>query len=126
MPVALFYVPQDASNLKNKFAMMPRARASRPQTSSSPTPPPSNFIAGRPKAALLFGSVVVLDVVFRYLSLFLLYINIKMGKKKMLNVRLASGHLYGEQLFTWLSLVVSLMASFCAVLFCPLDVLDEI
>ena len=43
----------------------------------------------------------------------------------MLNVRLAGGHLYGKHLFTWLSLVVSLMASFCAVLF-PLDVLDEI
>ena len=43
----------------------------------------------------------------------------------MLNVRLAGGHLYGKQLFTWLSLVVSLMASFCNVLF-PLDVLDEI
>ena len=25
----------------------------------------------------------------------------------MLNVRLAGGHLYGKQLFTWLSLVVS-------------------
>ena len=43
----------------------------------------------------------------------------------MFNVRLAGGHLYGKQLFTWLSLVGSLMASFCAVLF-PLDVLDEI
>ena len=43
----------------------------------------------------------------------------------MFNVRLAGGHLYEKQLFTWLSLVVSLMASFCAVLF-PLDVLDEI
>ena len=43
----------------------------------------------------------------------------------MFNVRLAGGHLYGKQLFTWLSLVVSLMAPFCAVLF-PLDVLDEI
>ena len=30
----------------------------------------------------------------------------------MFNVRLAGGHLYGKQLFTWLSLVVSLMASF--------------
>ena len=35
----------------------------------------------------------------------------------MLNVRLAGSHLYGKQLFTWVSLVVSLMASFCAVLF---------
>ena len=43
----------------------------------------------------------------------------------MLNIRLARGHLYKKQLFTWLSLVVSLMASFCAGLF-PLDVLDDI
>ena len=43
----------------------------------------------------------------------------------MLNVRLAGGHLYGKQLFTSLSLVVSLMASFRAILF-TLDVLDEI
>ena len=43
----------------------------------------------------------------------------------MLNVRLAGGHLYGKQLFTWLSLVMSLMASFCGVTF-SLDVLDEI
>ena len=43
----------------------------------------------------------------------------------MLNVRLAGGHLYGKQLFTWLSLVVSLMASF-VLSFSPLDVLDEI
>ena len=34
----------------------------------------------------------------------------------MFNVRLADGYLCGKQLFTWLSLVVSLMASFCAVL----------
>ena len=43
----------------------------------------------------------------------------------MLHVRLTGGHPYGKQLFTWLSLVASLMASFCAVHF-PLDVLDEI
>ena len=43
----------------------------------------------------------------------------------MLNVRLAGDHLYGEWLFTWLSLVMSLMASFCVVLF-PRDVLYEI
>ena len=62
----------------------------------------------------------------RYLSSFLLYINIKIGKKKMLNVRLAGGHLYGKQLYTWLSVMVSLMASFCAVLFFSLDIVDEI
>ena len=43
----------------------------------------------------------------------------------MFNVRLVGGHLYGKQLFTWLSLVVSLMASFVLSFF-PLDVLDEI
>ena len=43
----------------------------------------------------------------------------------MFNARLAGGHLYGRQLFTWLSLVVSLMASFVQSFF-PLDVLDEI
>ena len=43
----------------------------------------------------------------------------------MLNVRLACGRLYGKQLFTWLSLVVSLMASFVLSFF-PLNVLDEI
>ena len=43
----------------------------------------------------------------------------------MFNVRLAGGHLYGKQLFTWLSLVVSLMASFMLSFF-PLYVLDEI
>ena len=43
----------------------------------------------------------------------------------MFNVKLADGHLCGKQLFTWLSLVVSLMASFVLFLF-PLDVLDEI
>ena len=43
----------------------------------------------------------------------------------MFNVRLAGGHLYGKQLFTWLSLVVSLMVSF-VLSFSPLDVLDLI
>ena len=32
-------------------------------------------------------------------------------------VRLAGDHLYGKLLFTWLSLVMSMMVSFCAVLF---------
>ena len=43
----------------------------------------------------------------------------------MFNVRLAGGHLYGKQLFTWLSLVVSFMASFVLSFFPP-DVLDGI
>ena len=43
----------------------------------------------------------------------------------MFIVRLAGGHLYGKQLFTWLSLVVSFMASFVLSFF-PLDVLGGI
>ena len=43
----------------------------------------------------------------------------------MLNVRLAGGHLYGKQLFTWLSLVVSLRR-LLVLSFLPLDVFDEI
>ena len=35
----------------------------------------------------------------------------------MFNVRLAGDHLYGKLLFTWLSLVMSMMMTFCAVLF---------
>ena len=59
---------------------------------------------------------------FRYSSLCLLYINTKIGKNRcFFYVRLAGG----QQLFTWLSLVVSLMASFVLPFF-PLDVLDEI
>ena len=46
-------------------------------------------------------------------------------KNRMFDVRLAGGYLYGKQLFTWLSLVVSLMVSFVLSFF-PLDVLDEI
>ena len=43
----------------------------------------------------------------------------------MFNVRLAGGHLYGKQLFTWLSLVVSFRVS-SVLSFFPLDVLDGI
>ena len=50
--------------------------------------------------------------------------NTKIGKNRF-NVRLAGVHLYWKQLFTWLSLVVSLMASFVLSFF-PLDVLDGI
>ena len=72
--------------------------------------PPSNPLftvhggTAVPRRLFCFGSLVVLDVVLRYLSLFLLCINIKIGK---IDVKLAGGHLYWKQLFTWLSLVVS-------------------
>ena len=47
----------------------------------------------------------------------------------MINVRRACDHLYGKLLFTWLSLVMSLMVSFCAVPFltrCLDEILDLI
>ena len=54
---------------------------------------------GRSKAVpwrlFCFGSFVILDVVCSYLSLFMLYINIKIGKNRCF-VRLAGDHLYGK------------------------------
>ena len=38
-------------------------------------------------------------------------------RELLLNIRLAGEYLCGKLLFTWLSLVVSMMVSFCAVLF---------
>ena len=35
----------------------------------------------------------------------------------MLNVRLAGEHLHAKKLFTWLSLLMSLVVSFCTVRF---------
>ena len=45
-------------------------------------PPPSSFIAGRPKAALLFCFFGDFRCGVPLLSLFLLYINIKIGKNR--------------------------------------------
>ena len=43
--------------------------------------PLGNFIAGRPRTALRFGSFVILDVVYCFFyRFFLLYINIEIGK----------------------------------------------
>ena len=47
-----------------------------------PPPPPVNSLLAVPMRLFCFGSLVVLDVVFRYLSLFLLYIDIKIGKNR--------------------------------------------
>ena len=58
-----------------------RARVGRPQTSSSP---PVILLLAVPRRLFCFGSFVVLVVVFRYLSLCLLYINTKIGTNKCL------------------------------------------
>ena len=66
---------------------------------------------------------MILDVVL-FIVLLVICINIEIGKIYV-KYRLAGDHQYEKLLFTWLSLVMSLMASFCAVFF-PHDVLDEI
>ena len=48
----------------------------------APPPYPSNLLLAVPRRLFYFGSLVVLDVVFRYLSLFLLYTNMKIGKNR--------------------------------------------
>ena len=68
----------------------------RPQLVESPPLPPSNLIAGRPKAALL--SWVFSD--FRcgvplFIVILVIY-NYKIGQKEMLIVKLAVDHLYGK------------------------------
>ena len=75
------------------------------------------FIAGRPKASLLFwffGDFRCGALLFMVIHVIYIY---KKKVKIVVNVRLAGDHLYGKLLFTWLSLVMSMMVSFCAVLF---------
>ena len=61
--------------------------------------PPVISLLAVPRRLFCFGSLVILDVARCYLS------------------SLADDHLCGKLLFTWLSLVVSMLVSFCAVLF---------
>ena len=44
--------------------------------------PPVIILLAVPRRLFCLGSLVILDVVCRYLSLFLLYINIKIGKNR--------------------------------------------
>ena len=60
-----------------------------------------------------------------YLLFFLLDI-MKKVDKYMFNVRLAGDHQYRKWLFTWQSLVMSLMVSYFMLSFFPRDFLDEI
>ena len=89
-------------------------RVGRPQTSpqSPPPPPPSAFIGGCPKAALLFWFFCGLRCsVWLNFVILVRYKNRKWIKIDIY-VRLAGNHLYGKWLFTWLSLVISLMVSY--------------
>ena len=54
---------------------------------------------------------------FRCGALLFMVIHVIYKYKNKLNVRLAGDYLFGQLLFTWLSLVVSMVMSFCAVLF---------
>ena len=102
----------------------PRQNQGRELVDHKLVKPPSNFIAGRQQAALLFWFFGD----FRCgMSLFMVILVIYKYKKVKIVVkcRLAGDLLCGKLLLTWLSLVLSLKASFCAVLF-PRNVLDEI
>ena len=60
-----------------------RGLVDRKLVQAPPPPPPFPpviLLLAVPRRLFCFGSLVVLDVVFRYLSLFLLYINLKIGK----------------------------------------------
>ena len=62
------------------------------------------------------GFLVILDVACCYLWLFTLHINIKMGNNSCKMLTSSGDRLYGKKLFTWLSLVMSMIVSF---LCCP-------
>ena len=47
-----------------------------------PPPNPVILLLAVPRRIFCFGSLVILDVVCRYLLLFVLYINIKIGKNR--------------------------------------------
>ena len=84
-----------------------------------PPPPRSNFIAGRPKAALLFWFFDGFRCGVRLC--FVIVLDMKIEK------RLGGDHLYGKWLFTlygkwlftWLSLVMSLLMSYIVPSFFP-------
>ena len=58
--------------------------------------------------------------------LFSLDMKIENSYNEMFSVWLVGVHLYGKWLFTWLSLVMSLMVSYFVLSFFPRDILDEI
>ena len=61
-----------------------RGLVDRKLVKDPPPPLPVILLLAVPRRLFCFGSLVDLDVVFRYLSLFLLYINIKIGKNRCL------------------------------------------
>ena len=79
----------------------------------------SNFITGRPKEALLFWFFGTIRC-----GVWLCFVIVSRYKNRKYVI--AGDHLYGEWLFTSLSLVVSLVVPDLVLSFFPRDVLDEI
>ena len=77
--------------------------------------PPTVSLLAVPGRLFCFGSLVILDVAPCYYGL--VVCEYKGGYKWLLNFGLAGGSRCERLLFAWLSLVVSMMVSFCAVLF---------
>ena len=86
-----------------------------------PPPSPSNFIVGCPKAAFLFWFFSGFRCgVWLLIVLLVRYNNRKYRlKKQTSDIRLAAEHLYEKLLFTWLSLVRLLVASYFVLFFFP-------
>ena len=61
-----------------------------------------------------------------YLLFFLVNIKKEIDENRCFILRLACDYLYGEWLFTWLSLVMSSMVFYFVLSFFPRDVSDEI
>ena len=74
----IFHANRTTKCLRNQGRTKGEGWSIAAQTSSSP---PVILLLGVPRRLFCFGSLVVLDVLFRYLSLFLLYINIKIDVK---------------------------------------------
>ena len=70
--------------------------------------------------------VVYFNRVFRLGSEIELYLFLRIFLLRTTASRVAGDHLYGKWLFTWLSLVNSLMVSYFVLSFFPRDVLGEI
>ena len=87
---------------------------------------PSNFIASRPKAALLFWLFGDFRCgVLLLLVILVIYINIEIGNKKMLNVRLAGDPVWEIAVHLAVAGDVSDAVFLCCPCF-PRDALDEV
>ena len=78
--LGIFHANQTTKCLRNQG----RTKGEGWSTANKLNPHPVILLLAVPRQLFCFGSLVILDVVCRYRSLFLLYINIKIGKNRCL------------------------------------------